>query len=54
MTVSELLEKIDSRELSEWSAFFKIEAKNQEIQKMEAKAEQSLQNAKNKMGANKK
>lgn len=46
MTVGELLRRTDSRELSEWMAYFKIEKKNSDRAAMEQKAEAGLHKAK--------
>lgn len=46
MTVGELLNRADSRELSEWMAYFIIEKKRADRAAMEQKAEAGLSNAK--------
>jgi hypothetical protein len=39
MTVGELLSKISSRELTEWTAYFQLEAEDRETQEMIRSAE---------------
>ena len=39
MTVGELLDRISSRELTEWQAYFKVEAQDREERHMIASAE---------------
>lgn len=47
MTVGELLRRMDSREISEWMAYFHLEHQKLRRAEMEQKAERGLTKAKN-------
>ncbi len=49
MTVDRLLRETDSRELSEWAAYFRIEKKHQEFASMQARAQASMESSKQKL-----
>lgn len=46
MTVAEMLQKMDSREITEWAAFYQLEIKSHERTVMDAQAQSKMQAAK--------
>lgn len=46
MTVAQLLANADSREISEWMAYFRVDRERHERAAMDARAEQTRQKAK--------